>query len=108
MACPRFDWWEESQSWPQTGVDRFVSSPQRVDLGTIGGETHRHLWTSATAPWPGTRTSTCRAASPVGEHVAGEQHATVREEDRGLADGVRPMLDDLAHRARADRSDVVP
>jgi hypothetical protein len=33
----------------------------------------------------------------VGEHVAGEQDATVREEDRGVADGVRLMLD---HRAR--------
>jgi hypothetical protein len=32
----------------------------------------------------------------VGEHVAGEQDATVREEDRGVADGVRLMLDDLA------------
>jgi hypothetical protein len=37
----------------------------------------------------------------VGEHVAGEQDATVREEDRGVADGVRLMLDDLArHGAR--------
>ena len=32
----------------------------------------------------------------VGEHVAGEQDATVREEDRGVADGVRLTLDDLA------------
>jgi len=30
----------------------------------------------------------------VGEHVAGEQDATVREEDRGVADSVRLMLDD--------------
>ena len=32
----------------------------------------------------------------VGEHVAGEQDAPVREQDRGVADGVRLMLDDLA------------
>ena len=32
----------------------------------------------------------------IGEHVAGEQDATVREEDRGVADGVCLMLDDLA------------
>ena len=32
----------------------------------------------------------------VGEHVAGKQDATVREEDRGVADGVCLMLDDLA------------
>ena len=32
----------------------------------------------------------------IGEHVAGEQDATVGEEDRGVADGVRLMLDDLA------------
>src|SRR4030095_11928170 len=32
----------------------------------------------------------------IGEHVAGEQETTVREEDRGVADGVRLMLDDLA------------
>ena len=41
----------------------------------------------------------------VGEHVAGEQDATVREEDRGVADGVRLMLDDLARtRARRPRA----
>jgi hypothetical protein len=32
----------------------------------------------------------------VGGQVAGEQDATVREEDRGVADGVRLVLDDLA------------
>jgi len=30
----------------------------------------------------------------VGEHVAGDQDAAVREEDRGVADGVRLVLDD--------------
>ena len=32
----------------------------------------------------------------VGEHVAGEQDAPVREVDRGVAGGVSLMLDDLA------------
>ncbi len=39
----------------------------------------------------------------VGEHVAGEQNATVGEEDRGVADGVRLMLDDLARQRYAVR-----
>ena len=39
----------------------------------------------------------------IGEHVAGEQDATVCEEDRGVADGVRPMLDDLARHWSAVR-----
>src|SRR5919199_1127847 len=29
----------------QTSVDRFLSSPQRVDIGMIGGEAGRHLGT---------------------------------------------------------------
>jgi len=37
----------------------------------------------------------------VGEHVAGKQDATVREEDRGVADGVRLMLDDRARHGSA-------
>ena len=32
----------------------------------------------------------------VGKHVAGEQDATVREEQRDVADGMRLVLDDLA------------
>ena len=32
----------------------------------------------------------------VGEHVAGDQDATVREQDGGVADRVRLVLDDLA------------
>ena len=39
----------------------------------------------------------------VGEHVAGEQDATVHEEDCGVADGVRLMLDDLARHRPAVR-----
>ena len=39
----------------------------------------------------------------VGEHVAGEQDASVREEDRGVADGVRLVLDDLARHGSAVR-----
>ena len=83
-------------------VDRFLSSPQRVDVGMIGGQPGRHFGTLGNGAVAGTRTSTCRAASPsrssaiigtdligaarveerdqdVGEHVAGEQDATVRE-----------------------------
>ena len=44
----------------------------------------------------------------VGEHVAGEQYATVREDSRGVADGVRLMLDELARHAafvRGQRGD---
>jgi hypothetical protein len=29
----------------QTRVDRFLSSPQRVDVGMIGGQAGRHLGT---------------------------------------------------------------
>jgi len=39
----------------------------------------------------------------VGEHVADEQYATVREEDRGVADSMRVMLDDLARHRPAVR-----
>jgi hypothetical protein len=39
----------------------------------------------------------------VGEHVAGEQDATVREEDRGVANSVRLMLDDLGRQRSAVR-----
>jgi hypothetical protein len=39
----------------------------------------------------------------VGEHVAREQDATIREEDRGVADGVRLMLDNLARHKSAVR-----
>ena len=42
----------------------------------------------------------------VGEHVAGEQDATVREQDRGPADGVRLMLDDLARHRSAVRGEA--
>ena len=105
---------------PQTRVDRFLSSPQRVDVGMIGGEAGRDLGTLGNGPVAGdqdidvpgslTQPVECRLVGAhligaarveerdqdVGEHVAGEQDATVREEDRGVADGVRLMLDDLA------------
>ena len=104
----------------QTRVDRFLSSPQRVDVGMIGGEAGRHLGTLGNGAVAGdqdidvpgglTQPVECRLVGAhligaarveerdqdVGEHVAGEQDATVREEDRGVADGVRLMLDDLA------------
>ena len=43
----------------------------------------------------------------VGEHVAGEQDAAVREEDRGVADGMRLMLDDLTRHGSAVRGSGV-
>ncbi len=39
----------------------------------------------------------------VGEHVAGEQDAAVREEERGVADGVRLVLDELARQGTPAR-----
>jgi hypothetical protein len=41
----------------QTRVDRFLSSPQRVDVGTVGGESGRDLETLGNGPWAGARTS---------------------------------------------------
>ena len=102
----------------QTRVDRFLSSPQRVDVGMIGGQPGRHLGTLGDGAvagdddidLPGSllQPVECRLVGAhligaarveerdqdVGEHVAGEQDATVREQDRGVADGVRLMLDD--------------
>ena len=104
----------------QPRVDRLLSSPQRVDVGTIGGETGRDLGALANGPVAGDHdidmpgsltqpvechlvgvhlTGTARVEErdqDVGEHVAGEQDATVGEEDRGVADSVGLMLDDLA------------
>ena len=108
----------------QTRIDRLHSSPQPVDVGTIGGEAGRHLGTlgnGAVARYqdidvPGgfIQPVQCRLVGAdligaarveerdqdVGEHVAGEQDATVGEEDRGVADGVRLMLDMLDDLAR--------
>ena len=104
----------------QTRVDRFLSSPQRVDIGMIGGQAGRHLGTLGNGAVTGDQdidapgsltqpverrlvgahlTGAARVEErdqDVGEHVAGEQDTTVREEDRGVADGVRLMLEDLA------------
>jgi hypothetical protein len=33
---------EPVRTGPQTRVDRFLSSPQRVDVGTVGSEAGRH------------------------------------------------------------------
>ena len=111
----------------QTRVDRFLSSSQRVDIGMIGGETGRHLGTLGNRAVAGdhnidvpddlSQPFECRLVGAnliglarveerdqdVGEHVAGEQDATVREEDRGVADSVRLMLDDLARHGSAVR-----
>ena len=37
----------------QTRVDRFLASPQRVDVGVIGGEAGRHLGTLGNGPVAG-------------------------------------------------------
>ena len=90
----------------QTRVDRFLSSPQRVDVGMIGGEAGRDLGTLGNGGVAGdqdidvpgglTQPVECRLVGThligaarveerdqdVGEHVAGEQDATVCEEDR--------------------------
>ena len=111
----------------QTRVDRFLSSPQGIDVGMIGGEAGSHIETlgdgavardqDIDVPDGLTHPVECLlvgahligAASveerdqDVGEHVAGEQDATVREEDRGVADGVRLMLNDLARHGSALR-----
>jgi hypothetical protein len=111
----------------QTRVGRFLSSPQRVNVGMISGEADRHLGTLGNgavagdhdidAPGGLTQPVERRPVGAhlaeaarvqerdqdVGEHVAGEQDATVREEDRGVADGVRLMLDDLARNGSAVR-----
>lgn len=92
---------------PQTRVDWFLSSPQRVDVGMIGGEARRHLGTLGNGTVAGdhdidvpgglSQPVECRLVGAhlvglasveerdqdVGEHVAGEQDATIREEDRG-------------------------
>jgi hypothetical protein len=145
----------------KTWVGRFLSSPQRVDVGMIGGQagryfgilrarrgitrrflTRRHprdlrrlaaiskinlrvigrrlLSNGAVAgdqdigvPGGLTQPVQCRLVGghligaarveerdqDVGEHVVGEQDATVREEDRGVADGVRLMLKKRRKRA---------
>jgi ribosomal protein S18 acetylase RimI-like enzyme len=117
---------------PQTGVDWILSSSQRSDVGAIGGDPGHDLGTFGHGAVAGdhhigvagglSQPVECRlvgahligAASveqrdqDIGEHVAGEQDATVRQEDRGVADGVRLMLDDLTrHRSavRGERGD---
>ena len=111
----------------QTHVDRFLVSSQRVDVGAIGGEAGRYLVTFRDRPVAGDQdidvpgglfqavecpllgayliwaASVEERDQDIGEHVAGEQDATVREEDRGVADCVRLMLDDLARHRSAVR-----
>jgi hypothetical protein len=89
---------------PQTRVDRFLSSPQRVDVGMIGGEARRHLGTLGNGAVAGdqdidvpgglSQPVECRVVGAhligaarveerdqdIGEHVAGEQDATVGDE----------------------------
>jgi hypothetical protein len=115
----------------QTRVDRFLSSPQRIDVGTIGGEAGGHLRTLGNGAVAGDHDIDMPDRLPqpvecclvgahlivlakveerdqdVGEHVAGEQDPTVREEDRGVADGVCLMLDDLARHRPAVRGQWV-
>jgi len=111
----------------QTRVDRFLTSPQCVDVGTVGGEAGHHLGTLGNGAVAGdqdidvpgglTQPLECplvgahligaarveQRDQDVGEHVAGEQDAPVGEQDRGVADGVRLMLDNLARHAPAVR-----
>jgi hypothetical protein len=42
----------------------------------------------------------CAVSAAIRRYVAGAQDTTVREQDRGVADGVRLMLDDLAWQKR--------
>jgi hypothetical protein len=110
---------------PQTRVDRFLSAPQRVDVGMISGQAGRHLGTLGNGavardqdigvPGGLSQPVECRLVGThligaarveerdqdIGEHVAGKQDATVREEDRGVADGVRLMLENLARHGSA-------
>ena len=98
----------------KTRVDRFHSSPQRVDVSMIGGKAGRHFGTLSNGPVAGnqdidvpgslTQPVECHLIGghligaamveerdqDVGEHVPREQDAAVREVDRRLADGVRP------------------
>jgi hypothetical protein len=114
----------------QARVDGFLSSPQRADVGTIGGEAGRHLWTFGNGAVagdhdidvPGGLTQPVERRlvgaqlivlarveerdEDVGEHVAGEQDAAVREEDRGVAYSVRLMLDDVARHRSAVRGQL--
>ena len=120
-ACSRFDWWGAGEPvLIETRVDRFLSSPQRVDVRMIGGKAARHLGTLGNGPVAGDQDIDvlgsliqpveCRLVGvhligaarieerdqDVGEHVPGEQDATVGEQDRGVADPVRLVLEDLA------------
>jgi hypothetical protein len=48
----------------QTRVDRLLSSPQRVDVGMIGGKTGRHLGTLGNGPVAGDQDIDVPGASP--------------------------------------------
>jgi hypothetical protein len=111
----------------QARVDRLLSSPQRIDVGMIGGEAGRHFGTHGNSTMAGhqdvdvpgdlIQLIECGLVDAhligaarvedrdqdVGEHVADEQDATVREEERGVTNGVRLMLDDLARHGSAVR-----
>ena len=74
---------------PQTRVDRFLSSPQRVDVGMIGGEAGRHLGTLGNSAVAGdqdidvpgglTQPVECRL---VGAHLIGAAMAAMSLWDR--------------------------
>ena len=67
----------------QARVDRFLSSPQRVDVGMIGGEAGRHLGTlgngpvavALSAPTTWTRRRTRTAAADIAAEVAEQRQA---------------------------------
>jgi hypothetical protein len=111
----------------QPRVDRFLSSPQRVDVGVIGGETSRYLGALGDGAVAGDHDIDLvgglvqpveralvgayligaarveQRDQDVGEHVAGEQDAAICKEDCGVADGVRLMLDNLTRNGFAAR-----
>jgi hypothetical protein len=111
----------------QACAGRILPAPQRVDVGAIGGEANRDIGTKGDGavagdqdidvPGGSTQQVECRLVGDhligaarveqrnqdVGEHVAGQQDAAVGEEDRGVADGVCLMLDDLTGHGPAIR-----
>jgi hypothetical protein len=81
---------------PQTRVDRFLSSP-------LGGLSQPVEWRLVGAHLIGAAMVKKRDQD-IGEHVAGEQDATICEKDRGVANGLCLMLDDLARHGFAVRA----
>ena len=75
----------------QTRVDRLLSSPQRVDVGMIGGKTGRHLGTLGNGPVAGASrgSTTCgkRQATTV-QRLAAARRTVDTDRVRETIDGV--------------------